>query len=532
MNSEAAIERFCYLGNLKPIYIAKKIKIDCENSSEYFKLVETIDVDQFLKIIRTCLERGTLPRKDELWYIYAIYMCSSTKQDNKKLAGSEFANLASTAEDLFIFAYYAKQLRENDNKKGFSNSVRRAIANWYEKQEIYKFTDSVSKNVGLYGFTHRDLISLCHVNTKENGLDEILDYVFKPKKAKLHNENESLSEYQKAFVDIQTFKKSGDNTLMKRLIDEKKLDFENFPSSQRNKIENWELILPTMSYHQLLDNLFFLVEKQFFENAKFSKLFMEIIGKRDAIRKENIHPIILLNLKNRLVKQTRYSESVKQNYHSKTTQSSDLKPNQKLNTKLSEIFDNSFDNYHGPPVRTMVAINIAEKFKRQSVISQKQVNCFEAAVTLALSFYKNNQPSSVYAFSSARMKKIDWKKNWNFTQASEYCTPFVTQKVVQRLMLPLDEALGLKNDVFDLILIVVGSATFGNSNGKPDQLIERLQQYRKKKNDKTKVIVINLRRFRPSMEHENLKSDGILEICGINENTLKIINAFALNHFN
>ena len=55
------------------------------------------------------------------------------------------------------------------NVSGYGNGMRKAISDWYLSKEPLDLADCVSQVRGSYGFTHRDLIKLCHLKSDDIG---------------------------------------------------------------------------------------------------------------------------------------------------------------------------------------------------------------------------------------------------------------------------------------------------------------------------------------------------------------------------
>lgn len=54
---------------------------------------------------------------------------------------------------------------------GWGRGWRRVVTDWYLKKEPMEMSDCVTKFRGRYGWTHRDIIRLCHLKSANVGND-------------------------------------------------------------------------------------------------------------------------------------------------------------------------------------------------------------------------------------------------------------------------------------------------------------------------------------------------------------------------
>lgn len=54
---------------------------------------------------------------------------------------------------------------------GWGRGWRRVVSDWYLKKEPMEMSECVTKFRGRYGWTHRDIVRLCHLKSANVGND-------------------------------------------------------------------------------------------------------------------------------------------------------------------------------------------------------------------------------------------------------------------------------------------------------------------------------------------------------------------------
>lgn len=103
-----------------------------------------------------------------------------------------------------------------------------------------------------------------------------------------------------------------------------------------------------------------------------------------------------------------------------------------------------------------------------------------------------------------------------------------TEKGDSKCHLPIKEAFKSKK-IYDLFITVV---RYSSLCTKSEPLLSCFKKYRAQKNPKAKMVILNMRKKTPGIRLDDVKNEGMLELCHFDADTPNIIRAFALNYFN
>ena len=163
---EERMKRFLYTCNYHGAYITGNSERHiCKfTSSLLFNWVETAP-DDFFKILLAASEDPLLINRISLFYIAAEALLSPTlpieiKLDVKKVV---FKLMKSDGEFFDFIKYYT--LLGPKKKQKITTSVRKMIVKFYQDKTPQEFLDCVTKQESYHGWSHKDLIKLCHYKT-------------------------------------------------------------------------------------------------------------------------------------------------------------------------------------------------------------------------------------------------------------------------------------------------------------------------------------------------------------------------------
>ena len=85
----------------------------------------------------------------------------------RKAAYEAVKLVCRTPTDLFMFQSICKKL--STNGKGYGRAFRRTFADWYLKRDPKELAHLVTKYISREGWSHKDLLRLCHPKAKTKG---------------------------------------------------------------------------------------------------------------------------------------------------------------------------------------------------------------------------------------------------------------------------------------------------------------------------------------------------------------------------
>lgn len=159
------LERFLVLGAEGTFYVAER-KLTQDNAACVIRCA-ALDPKRTVETIVRISEEGRAPKNDPA--VFALALCASLNSDDKvknnqcrSYAYNAVHRVCRIGTHIFQFAAACDAMR------GWGSGLRRAVGNWYTSQ---KDAEALGYQLAKYqqrdGWSHRDLLRLCHV--KANG---------------------------------------------------------------------------------------------------------------------------------------------------------------------------------------------------------------------------------------------------------------------------------------------------------------------------------------------------------------------------
>ncbi|KAL9882353.1 RNA-binding protein Ro60 isoform 1-T1 [Glossina fuscipes fuscipes] len=548
------LRRFCFLGSFEPVYV----HLDGNVKIGYYwplikEMCKEISVDAMISLLKEVLvESDNLVRRDEPIFVYASYLAADVDTKQKTGMRLAFTCLICSDNDLFLFCKYAILIAKEQNRKGFSKTVRKAITCWYETRPAEKLQDMWLKHRGQHGFTHKSLLKLCHISdakisgstvpffktctelvedskakssvnanelnetterTNSNPTQEQIDF----KKKRVFKMNSTTAQ---TILDVAKLRTITNKKEALNIIRSNRLRYDQVPTHFLKSASIMEILIPSMTYLQLIKNWRRLAQSKLLQDPKIMQACERMLSNRKLQRK--IQPInFLINMRRMGIRGdiTRLSPKRVENMKMKYIQ--DLYQNLFTLTPDKSITD----------LRMHITINLQASYKIKFLRNHKKLSFYDAAIALAFGYFKREQHVDVFHWfhGNTRLERIAWCKTMDIKKAIACCDNIQNIKNSQRLVIPLTEALH-SDQIYDVFLCIVPNAGRGNPNQKSDHLCMQLDKYRLK-SPKAKFIVLDLLKYRRSMHYSQTRKENILEICGLDEHTTDIIHNFITHRF-
>jgi len=155
----ARLRRFLAMGVEGGTFYAGEKEVAVESSTLVLNLVETKPAD-VLATVLDMSERGANVRQQPVMWTMAA-LAGSKDPEVRKAALDALPRIARTGSHLFLFASYV------ENFRGWGKGLRKAVARWYDDKDVDGLAYQIEKYRSRYGFTHRDMLLLGHVGSRQ-----------------------------------------------------------------------------------------------------------------------------------------------------------------------------------------------------------------------------------------------------------------------------------------------------------------------------------------------------------------------------
>jgi len=269
----AQLRRFLILGSVGGTYYVSeeqmtvenaKVVLDClaENATKTFNLIEEVSGE------------GYAPKNDYAILALAIaYTVKTPYTDRRKLC---FSKIVRTGTHLFQFVDAVNEVR------GWGHSLRKTVQSWYTTQERDNLAYQLMKYRNREGWTHKDVLRMCHVrNTEAN--NDLRRWVVKGEVP-----TENVPRILEGFFKVQTEK---DKKQAAAVIREYRLPHEAVPTELQAHPEVLEALLAHMNIGATVRQLARLTKAGVLKmGSNATKLVVDRITNQEAIEKSRIHP--------------------------------------------------------------------------------------------------------------------------------------------------------------------------------------------------------------------------------------------------
>ena len=272
------LDRFLVLGTEGGTFYVSERKLTSENIQN----VKSLILNDGIKVVDRVVEisdSGRAPNNDPALLVLAA--CASYGDPKtKQHALSNLSKVARIGTHLFHFAEYINGMR------GWGRQLRSSVANWYEQKTADDLVQQVTKYQSRDGWSHRDLLRLSHVGTKDESKNVIYRWVTSPDK---------VTEFPVSLRRLEAIVKLLHSTNEKEainLIKEYNLPREVVPTQMLTSKDVWSVLLETMPIHATLRNLGKMTEVGLLSPLSNStKSVLEKFSSEESIAKSRLHPI-------------------------------------------------------------------------------------------------------------------------------------------------------------------------------------------------------------------------------------------------
>jgi len=270
------LERFLVLGSEGGSYYARERKLTDENIDSVKRCINN-DGERTVRTVVAISEGGRAPKNDPALFVLAV--CASAADERTRgLALDALPKVARIGTHLFHFVEFVDKMR------GWGPALKKAVAGWYLDKEPYRLAYQVVKYQQRDGWSHRDLLRLCHAEPKE-GHEGILRWVVKGEVT------ESAGKLIQAFEEAKT----ADEKRTIELIGDHSLTHEMIKTEHLKSPKVWEALLEGMPMTAMVRSLGRMGSVGLLKPmSEGSKTVCERLGDLSLLHKSRIHPIQVL----------------------------------------------------------------------------------------------------------------------------------------------------------------------------------------------------------------------------------------------
>ncbi len=277
-----ALERFLILGSEGGTYYVGEHKLTKDNAIQTIKTLNE-QPDEAINLIVRISDEGRAPKNDPAIFALAL-AASSPNQRTRALALAALPKVCRIPTHLFHFVQFVRQFR------GFGRGLRKAIAGWYNDLPVDKLAYEVVKYQSRDGWSNSDLLRLSHPKTNDPIRNSVYKYIvdgWEPIAKGALSVPSIIGSFEFA-KDLRGGELA--NTALRT-----NLSREMVPTEGLNDPDVWDALLQRMPLTAMIRNLGNMSKVGLLTPmSTASRLVVDKLHDRDAIKKARIHPINVL----------------------------------------------------------------------------------------------------------------------------------------------------------------------------------------------------------------------------------------------
>lgn len=268
------LERFLILGCEGNTYYASEQKLTVENAQGVLECARQ-DLPRTIQTIVQISDSGRAPKNDP-----AIFALGLLLGNNFVVPPEAMAKVCRIGTHLFQLAETVNQTR------GWGRSMRKLFSHWYLSQKPDDLAYQVCKYQQRNGWSHRDVLRLCHAKTDNALLNSVLRYAVK---------DEYDLECAPRIIGAAKVAKTADASVTCQLIKDERLPRECVQTQHLNSPAVWEALLEQMPITAMLRNLGKMSQVGLLGPlSQAAQTIASRITDVERLKKGRVHPIQLL----------------------------------------------------------------------------------------------------------------------------------------------------------------------------------------------------------------------------------------------
>ena len=487
------LDRFLILGSEGGSYYAGERRLTRENAEAVLRCVKADGLKTVARI-REISRSGRAPRNDPA--IFALAMAAKLGDEpTRKAAFAAVPEVARTSTHLFQLAEAMQAFG------GWGRATTRAVAGWYEREDVGDLAYQAVKYRRREGWTHADLLRLSHPKAPSAAHRELYAWIVD---GVVPEGGEALKQIQ-GFEELQ---KASDAAQAARLIVEHRLPWETVPTELRSSSKVWEALLEEMPLTAMIRNLATMTRAGLVvPRADATRKVVRELKDRERIRKARVHPMAIL-----AALKTYEQGHGERGKHTWT-------PVQQVVDALNESFHLAFDNVEPTGKRWLLGVDVSGSMSGGAVAGVAGMTPRVAAAAMTLVTAATEPEHVIMAFQHALTPLgISPRERLDDVVRKTERLPFGGTDCA----LPMLYAMERKLEI-DVFVVYTDSETwFGQIHP-----VQALQQYRQRMGIPAKLVVQAFVASRFSIADPN--DAGMLDVVGFDTAVPSLIRDFAMS---
>lgn len=376
---------------------------------------------QIFARLQQALQSQSLFANDAVICCLVICLTESTNEDLKKEIRKDFNELISTSDQLLLFIKFYSELK--NGKINLGRGMRNVLQRWYDSKSVDDLVEIIHASKKQ---KHKSIIHMAHVKFKDDEKNKILQLA--NKSFAITSESTTL---EKKIYKYRQLKSTINIEDVVDILKAKEFDYKfcHIPTFALKSTEVVDLILPHMSFREVLDNLLnFCSHKMLKVQDPISKKICNALQVPNKIIADaKVHPIhvflIIKELEKRLTIQHEHKNENGNASHDLTDEEKE-KLERKISNpyvmkRLQHIFTQTINEQPKTGCRYFITVNF-RNFRKKRVFGLHNVMCSELQAIITLALLKNEKEVTVMSFSDGfKLKPVEWSSETSYDKALE-----------------------------------------------------------------------------------------------------------------
>ena len=300
------LNRFLILGTCGGSMYESENELTKENIEAVIKAIRA-DGKRVVQITHDISVAGRARKVDMALFTLALCLTHGDAEA-KKAVERVFNAIVRTGTHLMMFVNFL------NNMRGWGRVVKRIVSRWYEEKDTDTLAYQVAKYRHREGWTHKDILRMCHGGRNTPIFRWIVDADLDPRQIKRQKDSDAFTNYPipdettvegvaypriiEGFMEAKALGNHEADTQhvnrMCHLIREYGLTHEMIPNTYKNTPKVWECLLEKMPIGATLRNLGRLSSLGLL--TKFSDNQKTVMNRftPESIKKGRLHPLTIL----------------------------------------------------------------------------------------------------------------------------------------------------------------------------------------------------------------------------------------------
>ncbi|XP_078480556.1 LOW QUALITY PROTEIN: RNA-binding protein RO60-like, partial [Lampetra planeri] len=443
--------------------------------------------------------------------LFALALCSQHSElKNRQAAFKAVKEVCRDPAHLFSFIQYKKELKEGMKCGIWGRALRKVVSEWYNEQDAMSLAAAVTRCKQREGWSHQDILRLCHTKPAHEAIALISKYVTKgwAEVQVAYADKENSEEVVKvlSYLEVvEKVKRSSDETEVISIIEEHKLERQQLLTDHLKSKQVWRALLKEMPLQSALRILGKMTANKVLEPASSeTEAVCERIQSESVLKKAKIHPFSILLA----------SENYKRGkgYQGRTKWEPDIS----ILKAMDSAFYKSFTNVEPVGKSFVVAVDVSTSLS--SVVPGTSVSTPVAAAAITMVFSRTEADTQVMAFSEGALVPCSISADMSLAQATAEIVKIPGGST--DCTLPITWATENKKAI-DVFIILTNNPLW-NLTASP---VESLKKHRQETGSYSKLVMCGL----TSIGHAiaDTEDRGLLSICGFDLGAFSVIRNLA-----